>query len=327
MSTSHNHPCLPLVFACFEFFRPSSHFYFLLTSSLYLSVMLRSSVVVNYARPSLQTLRRNYSAAAAVQPVVEVADEPVQEQKPRNLSARLGGSGRGKRTDDTVDPFSAFLHEARQNRRSNMNRQNNNNNNNNRRNAQRKPQQQAAPGQFDDAVEETTQPRQQNNRNNNNKNFNNNTRNNNYRNTNNRQPQQQRANGKNDRRQGDQPQRRQKRGPVMGASSATGPARRVTTFIDKDLDWSAMSSFANVESGPIEVGETNQVVAELKQGEYARYLALTETMTWAPGMDQSALSSLVGGNASYSLEQKAAFLNAISSATASSSPAAAASKQ
>lgn len=279
--------------------------------------MLRSSAVVNYVRPSLQTLRRNYSAAAAVQPVVEIADEPVQEQgqTPRNLSARLGGSGRGKRTDDTVDPFSAFLQEARQNRRSNMNRQNNNNNNNNRRNAQRKPQQQAAPGQFDDAVEETAQPQQNNNRN-----FKNKNRNNNNRNTNNRPSQ--RASGTNDRRQPDQ--RRQKRGPVMGASSATGPARRVTTFIDKDLDWSAMSSFAGVETGPLEVGESNEVVAELKQGEYARYLDLTDSLSWAPGVDQSALSSLVGGNASYSLEQKAAFLNAISSATASSSPAPAA---
>ncbi|KAI7883157.1 hypothetical protein K492DRAFT_175620 [Lichtheimia hyalospora FSU 10163] len=270
--------------------------------------MLRSTgtILQTTYRPSLVCLRKQSTVAAAV------AVEPVHTQEPavgkkEPLSARLsrGGAGRGKQLDNNnSDAFSQFLKNAQ---RSNERRQfNNNNRNKNNMNNRRKA---AAPGQFDDAIEKnTSRPQQQKQKraasNNNN----------------NQRPRRDNKNNNN---------RDNKRQPRAAFSAPRAPVnnvtRRVTTFIDKDIDWETMSGFVDattqVENNDTKVDGEQQaaLLAAAENGEYKAYLDVTKQVQLGSTINVDNLSALVGGNASYNLNQKTIFLNTISKATGGAS--------
>lgn len=261
-------------------------------------------------RSSLVCLRKQSTAAAAVaveQPVH--TQQPAPQKKDEPLSSRLarGGAGRGKQLDsNNGDAFSQFLKNAQ---RSNERRRPNNNNKNKNNMNNRKKAAAAAPGQFDDAVENTTsRPQQQKQRraasNNNNKNQRPRRDNNNNNNNNKRQP------------------RAAFSAPRAPVNNVT---RRVTTFIDKDIDWEAMSGVVDattqVEANETKVDGEQQaaLLAAAENGEYKAYFDVTKQVQLGSTINVDNLSVLVGGNASYNLDQKTVFLNTISKATGGAS--------
>lgn len=261
---------------------------------------------------SLLCLRKQSTAAAAA-----VAVEPMHTQQPApqqrgTLSSRLangGGAGRGKQLDNNAgDAFSQFLKNAQ---RSNERRRpnNNNKNKNNRRKASA-----GAPGQFDDAIENTTsRPQQQKQKR---------AASNNNNNSNQRQRRDNNKNNNNNNRDN-------KRQPRAAFSAPRAPVnnvtRRVTTFIDKDIDWETMSGFVDAttqaEANDTQVDGEQQaaLLAAAENGEYKAYLDVTKQVPLGSTINVDSLSALVGGNASYNLNQKTVFLNTISKATGGAS--------
>ncbi|KAI9496199.1 hypothetical protein BDB00DRAFT_809464 [Zychaea mexicana] len=286
--------------------------------------MLRSSTALRSLqwRSSLVTLRQQSTAAAAaaapaeeVQQPSEQPQQPQKQQSRAQLSVRLGGSGRGKSLE-AADPFSQFLNNAQQQNFKRMGFR-----------GKQKAKAAPVPGQFDDASEgqqpqqqrPKNQQQQQRSRGNNN-------------NNNNRPQQQQKrqADGANQQRQ-----QRQQRQPRQNNNVSRKPAvesRRVTTFIDKDIDWTAMSGFddqesevaASMVSTEQTAEEREKVMLELQTGDYERYFQVSNGMQFAQAVDAESLNSLVGGNASYGFDQKTAFLSAVSKATSGGGAAAAA---
>ncbi|CDH60174.1 predicted protein [Lichtheimia corymbifera JMRC:FSU:9682] len=263
-------------------------------------------------RSSLVCLRKQSTAAAAVaveQPVHTQQPAAAPQKKNEPLSSRLarGGAGRGKQLDsNTGDAFSQFLKNAQ---RSNERRRPNNNNKN--KNNRRKAAAAAAPGQFDDAIENTTsRPQQQKQRRA--------ASNNNNNNNNNKNQRPRRDNNNNNNRQ-----------PRAAFSAPRAPVnnvtRRVTTFIDKDIDWEAMSGFVDattqVEANETKVDGEQQaaLLAAAENGEYKAYFDVTKQVQLGSTINVDNLSVLVGGNASYNLDQKTVFLNTISKATGGAS--------
>ncbi|KAI9315628.1 hypothetical protein BX666DRAFT_1878836 [Dichotomocladium elegans] len=248
-------------------------------------------------RPSLSALRQQSTLAAAV------VSEPVQAHEPaKPLSAR-GGSGRGKLLSDAAsDPFSEFL--------KNVKRFNNTGDRRSSSNNKRDFKKSSAPGQFDDAVEEPKQQHKQ------------------------RTPQRQQRsarpnnnyNNKNSRARSGNRSPQQQRADASARSSApvikNAPARRVTTFIDKDIDWNTMSGLnaekKDAAADGTAAAATDADKAAIASGEYQPFLDVTKQVQWSQPINVEALSSLVGGNASYGLDQKTAFLSTLAAATGSS---------
>ncbi|KAG0170077.1 hypothetical protein DFQ28_002520 [Apophysomyces sp. BC1034] len=211
-------------------------------------------------------------------PETAEATESKSERTP--LSARLGGSGRGKPMAAAVDPFSKFLN-AKSNERPRTN------NDRPRRPGQGRPQKQAAQGQFEDAPEKrregNRQPRQQQQR---------------------QQQQQQRPRDNN--RRNEKPVRRE----------AKSQTRRAVTFIDKDIDWASLDTMQSVhEDATLEGQEDSEQIVLDMQGDYSRYVSVAEKVEWSELADANALGTLVGNNATYGIPQKAAFLATVSRVT------------
>jgi hypothetical protein len=242
----------------------------------------------------------------------------------KSLSARLGGSGRGKVMDAAADPFASFLANAKKPR---------NNNRNGSftprpRRQQQQQQQQQQEGQFSDAGVKTEGGEK--------KKFNNN---------NNRQPRktdtegvsattegennkkrQPRFNNNNNRNNNrDQQQQRPNRRLNLNRSNQQQPqeirTRRATTFIDKDIDWSSFDTVASVEQEAVKHVETaednNELLLKDIAGDYDRYLSVGQEINWSDMMKRSnnGVTTLVASNPTFDLAQKSAFLAAVSSAT------------
>ncbi|KAI8141277.1 hypothetical protein BJV82DRAFT_181951 [Fennellomyces sp. T-0311] len=274
--------------------------------------MLRSGALKSLQpawRSPLISLRHQSTAAAAAVEVEQPAEQRQQRQQRVPLSSRLGGSGRGKSLE-AADPFAAFLNNAQQK---------------NRRMPQRgnRKASAAAPGQFDDAQEKKPQQQQQRPRKNNNRPQRQKAANDQQKSADG-QPQKKAANDK----QQPKRQQRQNKTPRKAVES-----RRVTTFIDKDIDWTAISGFDDQEaevaaamvagSAEEQTPETREkLMAELQTGDYERYFQVANGLTFAPTVSVDTLNCLMGANASYGFNQKTAFLSAVSKATAGAAAAA-----
>lgn len=238
------------------------------------------------------------------------------KEKP-SLSQRLGGTGRGKIMEGSSDPFASFLANAKKPR--------NNNSNNNRNGTftprNRKPQQ--SEGQFADAPE---QPKQQRPRNENNRN--------NTKNRNNRQnrpnekqtaegaaaDQSNNSNRRNSKNNNNNRNNAQNGGKKMNMRRSQQPqeirTRRATTFIDKDIDWASFETATmSTEAVETEVAATEKDSDELVmkdiQGDYGRYISTGSDLKWPPMIQGETLSTLVGSNPTFDLQQKTAFMAAV----------------
>lgn len=276
--------------------------------------MLRTSTAtVGTLRRLPQLVIRQQSTAAQVQAAPAKEEQRSEAPAPKApLSARLRGAGRGVPELQVTDPLQKFIKDAESRKIPTGSKSNN---------------KKFAPGQFDDAPEEGKKnveaaPRSQQN---NNRRFQP------------RQRQQQQRQRQQDAQAGQQqasgnkrtPRERQRRPSLSSSSSsraaANQPVRRVTTFIDQDIDWSLMSSLEESTTIATE-GQTSassEAVPEVQSGEYQRYFTISNDLQWAPAVNTEALSVLVGSNASYNMEQKVAFMNAVSNATKGATAAAA----
>ncbi|GAA5806892.1 hypothetical protein MFLAVUS_000240 [Mucor flavus] len=289
---------------------------------------------------------KNYTTPVTSTPVPEKKQD---QEKPVSLSARLGGSGRGKvmSAPDSADPFASFLANAKKPRGPNNN-YNNNDNNNERRNGNftprpRKPQGNR-DGQFADAATTTTEgsaPRNNNNRprqprapraegeNNTYNNNNNSNRSRPQRNTEGAVAQgdnkdgQARTNNNNNRNNNnrnnfssDGPRKNNRKMNINRSQPQEVRARRAVTFIDKDIDWASFDTVHTTnETTAEEVKEDGELLLKDMQGDYERYLTVGSEITWSQIINGAQLSTLVGSNPTFDLSQKTAFLAAVSKAT------------
>jgi flagellar biosynthesis GTPase FlhF len=247
----------------------------------------------------------------------DVSTTPAAENKKQTpLSQRIGGTGRGKVMEGATDPFASFLANARKPRT-------NNNNNSRNGNFTPRPRRQNTEnkGQFADATTESTtnndqQQQQQQQRkprmrtegnNNSNKNRNNN-RPNRQQKTEGSSPQ----DNNNNRRQ---PRENTKRVNFRAKSQPQEVrTRRATTFIDKDIDWSSFETATlSNESTEQVIEDSNELVLKDIAGDYDRYLGVGSDIKWPETMQ--GVNTLVGSNPTLDLQQKTAFLAALSSAT------------
>ncbi|KAK4520480.1 serine/threonine-protein phosphatase 2A 56 kDa regulatory subunit delta isoform [Mucor velutinosus] len=233
------------------------------------------------------------------------------KEKP-SLSQRLGGTGRGKILEGSSDPFASFLANAKKPR-------NNNNRNGTFTPRNRKPQQ--SEGQFADAPE---QPKQQRPRNENNKN--------NAKNRNNRQNRQndkqnvegaavdQNNNRRSNKSNNTNRNNAQNGGKKLNLRRSQQPqdirTRRATTFIDKDIDWASFETATlSTEASETEVAaaekDSDELVLKDIQGDYGRYIATGSDLKWPPMIEGETLSTLVGSNPTFDLQQKTAFMAAV----------------
>ncbi|KAI9246871.1 hypothetical protein BDA99DRAFT_609407 [Phascolomyces articulosus] len=266
--------------------------------------MLRSSNTalrsLQWRSPLIALRHQSTATAAAAAPEVQQQQQPAQKQSSKRtpLSARLGGSGRGK-TLEAGDPFSQFLNNAQQKNR--------------RMQPRGKPRvNAAAPGQFDDATEQQPRKQQQQQR----------SKRQNKQQQQNKQKRQEAsgATGTNDKQQQRSRQPRQ-----VKSTRKVLETRRVTTFIDKDIDWTAMNTLedqsneaaaVSVASGEETTHEDREkLMMELQTGDYERYFQVSNGMEFGSTISADSLNSLMGGNASYAFDQKMAFLSAVSKAS------------
>ncbi|KAG2233450.1 hypothetical protein BDF21DRAFT_418459 [Thamnidium elegans] len=281
---------------------------------------------------------KNYTTPVTSTPVPEKKQD---QEKPVSLSARLGGSGRGKvmSAPDSADPFASFLANAKKPRGPN------NNNNNERRNGNFTPrprkQQGSRDGQFADAATATTEggapnnnnrPRQpraprvegENNNNNNNrsrpqrktytegavaqgdnKDGQARTNNNNNRNNNNR-----------NNFSSDGPRNNNRKMNINRSKPQEVRTRRAVTFIDKDIDWASFDTVHTTNETTVEeVKEDGELLLKDMQGDYERYVTVGSEITWSQIINGAQVSTLVGSNPTFDLSQKTAFLAAVSKAT------------
>ncbi|KAI9305603.1 hypothetical protein BJ944DRAFT_264960 [Cunninghamella echinulata] len=253
-----------------------------------------------------------------------VAAAETAENKPKKtektekripLSERLGGSGRGKILDNSDgktnnnDVFATFLLQAQKKERARKE-------NKQRRNM--KERSEAKPGQFDDAVEDnivnnTNQRKSQQAFNKNSTNNNNNNNNNNSNNS--KRQGQQRSR---DRKGQQQPRQNMKKKTASGGSTAI-PVRRATTFIDKDIDWTSLSSVdiskQSLESEQKEGQDQASQQLEVENGDYSRFISVGQSIQWPANINKQALESLVSTNSSYGLDQKLVFLETVAKAS------------
>lgn len=272
----------------------------------------------SWKNTAIYTSVKNYTNANATPVTTESKEKP-------SLSQRLGGTGRGKIMEGSSDPFASFLANAKKPR-------NNSNRNGNFIPRTRKPQQQQSEGQFADAAE---QPKQQRPRNDNNNN--NNNRNRNNRPNNNKQNEKQSADGAaaakdNNRRNNKNNNNNNNRNNAQNAGKKLNlrrsqqpqevRTRRATTFIDKDIDWTSfdtttLSTEASATEAVVEATEqdSDELVLKDIQGDYDRYLLTGSDLKWPQMIQGATLSTLVGSNPTFDLQQKTAFLAALSNAT------------
>lgn len=287
---------------------------------------------------------KNYTTPVTSTPVAEKK----QEEKPASLSARLGGSGRGKimsspDATNASDPFASFLANAKKPRGPN-------NNNGERRNGNFTPrprrQQQDNNGQFADAAVEggannnkPRQPRQpraprtEGDSNNSNNNNNNNNRSRPQRNTSaeggaklteggdNKQRQPRTNNNKNNNNRnnnGDAPRKNNNRKMNLNRSQPQEVrTRRAITFIDKDIDWASFGTTTMPANETVteQVKEDDALLLKEIQGDYDRYLGAGSEISWPQIINGSNVGTLVGSNPTFDLSQKTAFLSALTNAT------------
>lgn len=265
--------------------------------------MLRSSTATLGAlrRPLPQLFIRPQSTATTqVQAAPAQGQQQQQQQQLKApLSARLRGAGRGVPELQVSDPLQKFVKGAES-----------------RKLPTGSSKQKFAPGQFDDAPGDAaaaaSAPRsQRNNNNNNNKRFQPRQRQQQQRAR--QQQQQKAAQGGNNNRTPRERQQQRRSSLQSSNRAANQPVRRVTTFIDQDIDWNLMSSLE--ETTAVAASSPSEPVPEVQSGEYQRYFDVSKDLQWAPVVNAESLSVLVGSNASYNMEQKIAFMNAVSSAT------------
>ncbi|KAG1083997.1 hypothetical protein G6F42_021976 [Rhizopus arrhizus] len=241
------------------------------------------------------------------------------KEKP-SLSQRLGGTGRGKIMEGSSDPFASFLANAKKPR-------NNNNRNGTFTPRNRKPK--PSEGQFADAAEQPKQQRPRNDNKNNSKNRNNrqNRQNekqsaegaageqsNNSSSSNNNNNNNNRRNNKNNRNNA------QNGGKKLNLRRSQQPqeirTRRATTFIDKDIDWASFETTTlSTEASETEVAaaekDSDELVLKDIQGDYGRYISTGADLKWPPMIQGETLSTLVGSNPTFDLQQKTAFMAAV----------------
>jgi flagellar biosynthesis GTPase FlhF len=268
-------------------------------SSFTKTASLRSSAIFS-------SVRHYTTPDAATTPAAETK----KERSP--LSQRIGGTGRGKVMEGATDPFASFLANARKPR------SNNNNNRNGNFTPRPRKQNTENKGQFADATETTNNEQQQRKprmrtEGNNNKNRNNNRPNNRQQKT--EGAAQQQANNKR------QPRENNKQRATFRARSQPQEVRtrRATTFIDKDIDWSSFETATlNTESTEQEVAseqDNGEMVLKDIAGDYDRYLGVGSDIKWPEIIQGATVSTLVGSNPTFDLQQKTAFLAALTSAT------------
>lgn len=300
--------------------------------------MFRASNSLAKAAPAW----RNASVLSSAKSYTTPAATPVAENKQEkpSLSARLGGSGRGKIISDgkASDPFASFLANAKKPRT-------NNSNNGERRNGNFTPrprkQQHDNNGQFADATAEGAnikprqprQPRAEGEA---------------------RQPRQPRAEGESNNNRprpqrnasaeggakteaGDRqrPPRTNNNRPNNNRNNSDGPrnnnrkmnlnrsqpqevrTRRAITFIDKEIDWASFSTDAMPTNETVteQVKEDDALLLKEMQGDYDRYLGVGSEIAWPQIINGSNVSTLVGSNPTFDLSQKTAFLSALTNAT------------
>ncbi|CEI85659.1 hypothetical protein G6F70_006519 [Rhizopus microsporus] len=201
-----------------------------------------------------------------------------------SLAERLAGAGRGQILDNS-DPFADFLTPKKNNNNNNNNNKNKNgmmgnrNRNDNRRRNQRAP----VEGQFADAEEEPG----------------------------NKPIIKKEMKDK-------RPLRKTKdRKPMRsGVKHEAVRTRRATSFIDKDIDWTALSieDVSTSEQQQPQGQEQEQVVA-VDENEYQPYLSVGSDIQWPKIIRGDVMSTLVGSNATLDLQQKALFLSTVANAT------------
>ncbi|CAO3608509.1 unnamed protein product [Cunninghamella echinulata] len=244
----------------------------------------------------------------------EKTEKTEKTEKRIPLSERLGGSGRGRILDNSDaknnnnNVFATFLLQAQKKERARKE---------NRQRRNMKERSEAKPGQFDDAVEDnivnnTNQRKSQQafNKNNNNNNNNNNSNNNN-----NKRQGQQRSRDK----KGQQQSRQNMKKKTASGGSTAIPVRRATTFIDKDIDWTSLSSVdiskQSLESEQKEGQDQALQHLEAENGDYSRFISVGQSIQWPANMNKHALESLVSTNSSYGLDQKLVFLETVAKAS------------
>ncbi|KAI8638722.1 putative RNA methyltransferase-domain-containing protein [Parasitella parasitica] len=268
---------------------------------------------------------KNYTTPNATPVPTEATEKP-------SFSQRLGGTGRGKIMDNSSDPFTSFLANARKTR-SNNNRNGNFTPRNNRKSEH-------SEGQFADAAEQPKQQRTRNDNSSNNGKYRNNRQNgsiqnadgvtgitenrnnNNRRNNNNNNSNNNRNNNSNNNRNSNSNNTQNGGRKVVlrrSQQSQEVRARRATTFIDKDIDWTSFNTATlSAEASEAAAAPTEQDSDELTlkdiQGNYDRYLSTGSDLQWPQMIQGATLSTLVGSNPTFDLQQKTAFLAALSNA-------------
>ncbi|ORE11830.1 hypothetical protein BCV72DRAFT_49984 [Rhizopus microsporus var. microsporus] len=206
-----------------------------------------------------------------------------------SLAERLAGAGRGQ-TLNNSDPFADFL-TPKKNNNSNSNNKNKNKNgmmgNRNRNDSRRRNQRAPVEGQFADAEEESS----------------------------NKPIIKKEMKDK-------RPLRKTKdRKPMRsGVKHEAVRTRRATSFIDKDIDWTALS-IEDVSTSEQQQPQEQEQEQEQEQAvavdekEYQPYLSVGSDIQWSKIIKGDVMSTLVGSNATLDLQQKALFLSTVANAT------------
>ncbi|KAI8380699.1 hypothetical protein BD560DRAFT_386870 [Blakeslea trispora] len=216
-------------------------------------------------------------------------EQPQEQQQQQPLSQRLGGTGRGRILDGATDPFAAFLANAKSPRNRNGNFT-----------PRPRKQRQNNQDQFADAEDKPQQPRQNDNRQND-------GRQNDNRQNRNKQNRKKQEAAEPNRRGG-------KKMNVRRSAPQEVRTRRATTFIDKDIDWSSFEATQLSTAEQVEVDDHESVLKDI-QGDYGRYLGVGTDIKWSDVIEGDAVSSLVGSNSTFDIQQKTAFLAAVVKAT------------
>lgn len=203
-----------------------------------------------------------------------------------SLAERLAGAGRGQILDNS-DPFADFL-TPKKNNNNNSNNSNKNKNgmmgNRNRNDNRRRNQRAPVEGQFADAEESDNKPTIKKEM--------------------------------KDKR----PLRKTKdRKPMRsGVKHEAVRTRRATSFIDKDIDWTALSIedvSTSEQQQPQEQEQEQEQVVAVDEKEYQPYLSVGSDIQWPKIINGNVMSTLVGSNATLDLQQKALFLSTVANAT------------
>lgn len=299
-----------------------------------------------WKNPALYSSLKSYTTANNATTPATAATNTTEKKK--DLSARLGGSGRGKVITEggasSSDPFASFLANAKKPRTQNNNR------NGSFTPRPRKQQGGDNKGQFADAsaAATTTTTTTEKTENNNKKirqprtqrtegaNNNNRSRSSQQQGQQGQQGQKVETQGKrqartnnrnrnNDKEGSDQKQPRRRASLTRTQQQPQEVrTRRATTFIDKDIDWSSFtleetsSTTATATTTNEQQPEDAELLLKDIQGDYNRYLDIGSDMKWSQMINGTNVGTLVGSNPTFDLSQKTSFLAALSFATGGS---------